>query len=82
MMIHGYNQLCMVDSGVFDTEKTGARLRQEASRWGLEYTERPGSKRILEKLLSGDWNSEEFCRIGPDRTVEYRDFEGRVPCVE
>ena len=80
-MIQGYRQVCLVDTGVFDLAKTGSTLREAATRWGLDYTERPGSKRVLEKLLLGEWG-DEFCQVGPDRIVEYQDFEERVSCVD
>jgi hypothetical protein len=81
MMIENYREVCLVDTGVFVREKNGENLRNDADRWGLKYTERKGSKRVLEKLLLGEWDGE-FCRVGPDRTVEYRDFEDRARSVD
>jgi hypothetical protein len=80
-MIEGYREACLIDTGVFDRKKCGAILQDDAARWGLRYAERQGSKRVLEKLLLGEWD-EEFCRIGPGRTVEYRDFEDRARCID
>jgi hypothetical protein len=41
----------------------------------LRYAEKTGSKRVLEKLLLGEWDSILTDRAG--RTVEYRDFEDK-----
>jgi hypothetical protein len=80
-MIEGYKEACLVDTGVFDRGASKAILQKDAARWGLRYTERQGSKRVLEKLLLGEWDGE-FCRIGPNRTVDYRDFEDRTRCID
>ncbi len=80
-MIGGYRRLCLIDSGDFYSAAAASRLREEAKKWGLEYGERAGSTRILEKLLLGKWDGE-FCRIGPESTVDYSHFEDRARCAD
>jgi hypothetical protein len=80
-MIKSYTDVCLIDTGLYDAAEYGAALRERAGGWDLRYGERRGSTQVLEKLLLGDWD-EEFCLIGPGRTVELRDFEDRKRCVD
>lgn len=48
------------------------RIRSEAERQGKEFREIPGSLRLIDRLVSGDWPKEEFLVVPPGKRVAAR----------
>ncbi len=57
-MYRNYTQIVLIDTGNYRMEEYRDFARAMADFLGLEFKEVPGSNRLLEKMLSGDWEPE------------------------
>lgn len=56
--LRNYTRLAFIDTGNYRIDEYRAIARETAEKLGLRYEELPGSGRLLDKLLWGDWDSE------------------------
>jgi hypothetical protein len=70
---HNYQRLVFIDTGVGIIEELAMYSREVAKYIKVDYQERPGSLRLLEKLIKGDWDKE-FVVIIPGRKVMMQSF--------
>lgn len=64
-----YHDIIFIDVPETREPRIEERLREEAARLGKPIRELPGSLRLIEGLLAGNWNSEEFLVIPPGQRV-------------
>lgn len=76
-LLGNYRGIRLIDTGAYDTALYADRLRDDAAYLGLGLGVVPGTRRVLDKLASGNFDSE-FCVIPPGREVALEDFEGRI----
>lgn len=65
MVIHHYAHLALINTGEKNIKKYREYAQQVASFFGLQFEEIVGSTRIIEKLLQGKWDKEEFAIVEP-----------------
>ncbi|HWQ40733.1 MAG TPA: DUF1638 domain-containing protein [Desulfosporosinus sp.] len=68
-----YQRVVFIDTGVGNSEELAKYSSEVAKYIKVDYQERQGSLRLLEKLIQGDWD-EEFVVIPPGRMVMQRSF--------
>jgi Protein of unknown function (DUF1638) len=74
LMYKNYTQVVLIDTGNYrmDDYRTFARLM--AYFLDLEFNEVPGSNRLLEKMLAGDWDGE-FLVVPAGEPIELEPFQ-------
>lgn len=78
-MMANYTRLVLIDTGNYQMDEYRTFARAQAELLELEFEEMPGSNRLLEKMLSGDWEFE-FQVVPPGGTVAMPDLRGvRTP---
>lgn len=71
LWLANYNRAVFLNMGLGDTDYYRRFTRQVAESRGWSYEELPGDTRLIDKLLHGDWNSDEFLIVQPgQRTIE------------
>lgn len=72
-LLSGYRRLALINTGQYDLEPYRAFARDIAERFSLELDEIPGSIRLIERWIGGDWD-DDFLVIPPGKEVEYAAF--------
>jgi hypothetical protein len=72
-----YKHLTYIDMGLPLDEEYAELARQEAKQKNLKFQQLPGDMRLLENLLAGDWNEQEFLVVKPGEKID-SDNEGRI----
>ena len=77
--VKNYNKMTYIDVSIIqtggntihfgDSDKYREKTKQKAAECGWEYEEIKGDIRLLEKLLNGDWNRDEFLIVPPDKKI-------------
>jgi hypothetical protein len=77
--VDNYSKLAYIDTSVTqdggtrlsfgDTETYRRLCREKAEELGWEYEEMKGDIRLIEKLISGDWDPKEFLVVPPGRRI-------------
>ena len=64
-----YRRLCLIDTGVGPREdyRRVCRAQADEKRWA--YEEIAGDARLIEQLLSGDWNEQDFLVLQPGQRI-------------
>ncbi|GHU53607.1 hypothetical protein FACS1894200_14120 [Spirochaetia bacterium] len=70
MMKH-YKRIAVIDTGAFDPEEVKDAISPFARIIDVPVSIIPGNLRIIDMLLTGDWNPLEFLTIGPDSEVTF-----------
>lgn len=78
VMLANYTRLALINTGNYKMDEYRTFARAQAELLELEFEEIPGSNRLLEKMLSGDWDSE-FQVVPPGGTVAMPDLQGAQP---
>ena len=77
-MLANYTRLVLIDTGNYQMDEYRSFARAQAELLELEFEEVPGSNRLLEKMLSGDWEFE-FQVVPAGGTVAMPDLRGAGP---
>lgn len=77
-MLANYTRLALIDTGNYKMDQYRTFAREQAELLELKFEEIPGSNRLLERMLSGDWDSE-FQVVPPGATVAMPDLQGTQP---
>jgi hypothetical protein len=64
-----YRKLAFINTGVGNIEDYRARAGAFAAERKWEFEELPGDPGLLERMLAGDWNAEEFLVVPPGHTI-------------
>jgi len=64
-----YRKLAFINTGVGDIEAYRTRAGQFAAERKWEYEELQGDSGLLDRMLAGDWNTEDFLVVPPGRTI-------------
>ncbi len=64
-----YRKLAFINTGVGDVERYRDRAREFASEKNWEYEELEGSPGLLDRLVSGNWNADDFLVVPPGKTI-------------
>ena len=72
-MLKNYKRLALINTGQYGMDHYHEYTRQAATRFALRYEEIDGSKAMVKKLISGDWD-DEFVVVQPGDTIRLQDF--------
>ena len=64
-----YSRLAFIETGTEPNKKHELQAREEADRQGWRFEKLKGSLTILQQLIDGHWNSENFLVLQPDQSV-------------
>jgi hypothetical protein len=73
MMLGNYKRLALINTGQNNMEHYRDYSRQTAERFNLRYEEIEGSRTMVQKLISGNWN-EEFIVTQPGQPITFQHF--------
>ncbi|MEA4970663.1 MAG: DUF1638 domain-containing protein [Candidatus Pelethousia sp.] len=73
LMLKNYTSITMVDTGAYNIEESMDIPRAFAERFDLRLSTCKGSMRVLDKLVSGQWD-EEFYTLEPGETCSLTHF--------
>lgn len=76
-----YTRAAFIDTGVAHSEPYEQLARDQANRRGWLYERVQGDRRLLEKLLTGDWGEEEVLVVPPGQAVRASN-DGWLVCAE
>ena len=68
--LKNYKKLAYIDTQIGDFQRYKDQTREEAQERGWEYEEVQGSVELLMRLLNGEWDSESFLVVPPNRTLK------------
>lgn len=79
-MYKNYTQVVLIDTGNYRMDEYREFARAMADFLGLEFVEIPGSNRLLEMMLSGEWEAE-FLVVPPGTPVDPEEMQqwGQTP---
>jgi hypothetical protein len=72
-MLKNYRRLAFINTGTYELERFREYAQKTAENFALRYEEIDGSPALVQKMISGPWDSE-FVVIAPGETVQYTDF--------
>jgi len=67
--LKSYRQLSFIDTGVGDLEHYRRTCRAQALERDWAYEELAGDTRLIDHLLNGDWNEEDFLVLQPGQSI-------------
>jgi hypothetical protein len=70
MMAH-YKNIAVVDTGAFDPAEVTKKVEPLAELIDVPVSVVPGNLRVIDALLAGDWNDDEFLIIPEDSEVSF-----------
>ncbi len=73
LMLRHYTRLALINTGEDNMDHYRDHARQIAAGFDLTYEEIPGSKQLVDKIVSGPWD-DDFVVIPPGRSIAYSDF--------
>ena len=76
-----YRQLSFIDTGVGPLENYRAQCQAQAAENDWTYEEVAGNTSLIDKLLSGDWNDEDFLVVRPGEQIDVSHDEGVIKTI-
>lgn len=73
VMLKNYKKIALINTGLYELEKCRDYTSLMSGTFSLKQVEIPGSTRLLEKLLNGDWD-DEFVIAKPGHKISLTDF--------
>jgi hypothetical protein len=70
-MLRRYENFAIIDTGAFDPAEVTAKLAPLAERIHIPVSVAPGNLRIIDALLMGDWEDDEFLVIPEDSEITF-----------
>jgi len=68
--LNSYESFTYIDTKVGDQNKLKEHAKENAKENNWNYQELQGSKSLLQKMMNGDWDEEEFLVVQPGETIE------------
>ncbi len=75
VLLANYTRVALINTGNYHIDEYRAFARNMAELFELKFEELPGSNRLLEKMLEGDWDGE-FIVTEPGGDISLGDFLG------
>jgi hypothetical protein len=66
-----YKNIAVIDTGAFDTAEVKEKIAPLAELINVPLSVAPGDLRLIEALLAGEWNNDEFLVIPEDSEVSF-----------
>ena len=76
-----YRQLTLIETGVGPAEEYRKISRAQAQENEWKYEEVPGDTILIDKLLNGDWNDDDFLVVKPGEQVDVSNEEGIIRSI-
>jgi len=67
--IGNYKKQTFIDTGIGDSVKYEEMVKADAKVRGLEYEGIKGNIRLIQELMDGEWNSEDFLVVPPGKEI-------------
>jgi hypothetical protein len=77
-----YTRAVFIDTDQGDTSRYENVAREQAQRRGWLYERKQGNRRLLEMLVNGQWNDEEFLVVPPGFRTQQSTDDGLIQAVE
>jgi len=74
MMLEHHKSLALLDTGCFDMDSVGEKVRAIAGVLKLEYMVVPATIGYIKELLTGPWTDESFLVVPPGSTIKNSDL--------
>jgi len=68
-MTHNYRQITFIEMGVEPDDRLERQARAEAAARGWKFERLRGNLRLLEKLVDGQWDEEDFLVVAPGERI-------------
>ena len=76
-----YRQLTLIETGVGPAEEYRRISRAQAQENDWKYEEVPGNTVLINKLLNGDWNDDDFLVVKPGEQIDVSNEEGIIRSI-
>lgn len=77
-----YTRAVFIDTNQGDTSRYESVAREQAERRGWLFERRQGNRRLLEMLVNGQWNDDEFLVVPPGFMTQQSSDDGLIQAVE
>jgi len=75
-----YDRAVYIDMGHADGQSYEDIAREQAERRGWNFERRQGNRRLLTKLVYGDWTEDEFLLVPPGYRIRQSGLGGLIDC--
>lgn len=76
-----YSRAVFIDMGLGDNEPYEKIAREKAEKEGWVFERLQGNRRLIEMLVKGDWNENEFLVVPPEYTIQQSIDNGLLKAV-
>lgn len=77
-----YSRAAFIDTGMGETEHTADIARRKAEQEGWVFERLQGNRRLLDALINGAWNPEEYLVVPPEHHIEQALNDGLMRAVK
>ncbi len=70
VMLAHYTRLVLINTGQYRMEESREYARNTAEQFGLRFEEIDGSAELVQKMIDGPWDTDEFVVVPPGGTVD------------
>jgi hypothetical protein len=77
-----YSRAAFIDTGMGETERVADIARRKAEQEGWIFERLQGNRRMLDALINGAWNPEEYLVVPPEHRIEQALNDGLMRAVK